>query len=109
MILCDRCGCKVDAETEVVQYPYYCPIHDENLFGIECSDTNELEDVLYGLYLHEWNIRRNDARFADMEPVCLEEFMDNEFWNEEYMIYLLSLYGQWHRITEYRKILKKSE
>ena len=109
MILCERCGCKVDVEKELPQYPFYCPNCYENMYGIECFDTNDLKDILYGLYLHEWCIRRNDVRFADMEPAYWTEFMDNEFWDEEYMVYLLSLYGQWHRITEYRKMIKESE
>lgn len=107
MILCDRCGCKVDVKKEGTQYRCYCPNCDENRHGTECFDTDDLMDILYGLYLHEWSksLRHSQARFADMEPVCRSEFTDNELLDEEYIVYLLSMHGLWHRIPEYRRTL----
>lgn len=105
MILCGRCGCKVDVEKEVTQYPYCCPYCDENMYGIECFDTDDLMDILYGLYLHEWVASHSGDEFDEMEPVCRMEFMNNELLDEEYIVYLLSMYGLWHRIPEYRRML----
>lgn len=105
MILCDKCGCKVDVKKEGTQY--YCPNCNENRHGTECFDTDDLMDILYGLYLHEWSksLRRQCVGFSDIEPMCRFEFTNNELLDEEYMIYLLSMHGLWHRITEYKTML----
>lgn len=43
--ICCRCGCVVCVEhVEEVDYPYYCPHHDENLFEFE---TTEVDDEVY--------------------------------------------------------------
>ena len=36
---CSRCGAPVLRELELGDYPYYCPVHDENLFGIETVEV----------------------------------------------------------------------
>lgn len=44
--ICSRCGCVVCVEHVKMEgeYPYYCPDHDENLYGIE---TDVVEDDEY--------------------------------------------------------------
>ena len=32
---CNRCGSEVKKETKVKQYPFYCPMCDENMFYVE--------------------------------------------------------------------------
>lgn len=43
--ICCRCGCVVCIEhDEDLDYPYYCPDHDENLIEFE---TTEVDDEVY--------------------------------------------------------------
>ena len=43
--ICSRCGCVLCIEhDEDIDYPYYCPDHDENLYGFE---TTEVDDEVY--------------------------------------------------------------
>lgn len=35
---CDRCNSKVEIETEVTQYPYYCSECDENMYTFETHE-----------------------------------------------------------------------
>lgn len=43
--ICSRCGCILCIEhDEDIDYPYYCPDHDENLYGFE---TTEVDDDVY--------------------------------------------------------------
>lgn len=44
--ICSRCGCVVCVEHIEMdgEYPYYCPDHDENLYGIE---TDVVDDETY--------------------------------------------------------------
>lgn len=105
MRFCNRCGCKVDVETEVIQYPYYCPNHDENLFGVETYETNDLLDIIYGCYVREWVL--NNADVYDYDGLLsFDDFMKYNFTVESHVEYLLSMYGQWHRIADYRKIIR---
>lgn len=101
MRFCARCGCKVDVESEIPHYPYICCKHDENLCGWETYLSYEIELILFGCYLHDW-VKTHD----EGEPVCFDEFMDNEFWDEEWMEHLLTLYGMHHKIADYRKALR---
>lgn len=46
--ICSRCGCVVCVEHIEMEgeYPYYCPDHDENLYGIE---TEIVDDETYSI------------------------------------------------------------
>ena len=36
--ICNKCGCVVEVEKDKnIDYPYYCPNCDENLYGIETT------------------------------------------------------------------------
>ena len=88
MRFCTKCGCKVDKDTEM-DYSWYCPNCDENLYFIETDTERELEykEILYGLYLHNWVTTHNEG-----EPVCFSEFLDNEYHETELMTELIEKY-----------------
>lgn len=106
MRFCNRCGCKVDVETEIPHYKYVCWKHDENLDDGETYVSYDIIDILYGCYLHEWIHSHYGKDYDGMDPVCFYEFMDNEFRCEEYMEYILTLYGMHHKIADYRKFVR---
>lgn len=39
MVLCNKCGGKVENEREIKEYPYYCPDCDEILYIFEVTET----------------------------------------------------------------------
>lgn len=106
MRFCNRCGCKVDVETEIPYYEFVCWNHDENLDRWETFESYDVVDILYGCYLHDWIHEHYGKNYDDLDPVCFDEFMDNEFRCEEWMEYLLTLYGMHHKIADYRRILR---
>lgn len=105
MRFCNRCGCKVDRETEL-DYPWYCPNCDENLFNVETDRADELDFawVLYGWYLHDW-VKTHD----EGDPVCFDEFQTNEYLDEEWMLGLLNKYALEYAIFEYRTKVQEGE
>lgn len=86
--ICGKCGCKVDRETEL-DYPWVCPNCNKNMFNVETDTIYELSisKVLYGLYLHDWLSDHDEG-----DPVCFNEFMDNEFWDTEIVANLFTKY-----------------
>lgn len=101
MRFCNKCGCMVDKETEL-DYPWVCPNCDENMFNVETDTMEELdvEEILYGLYLHDWIATHDEG-----EPVCFNEFLDNEFMESEIVDNLLTKYGLRHMLREYNDIM----
>jgi Zn finger protein HypA/HybF involved in hydrogenase expression len=102
---CNRCGCKADRETEL-DYPWYCPNCDENLYNVETDAADELDLawILYGLYLHDWVNTHDEG-----EPVCFNEFLDNEYLDVDWMVSLMVKYALGHMIDEYRTRVQESE
>lgn len=47
MKICKRCGTPVEVETEL-DYPYYCPECDENMYEFEVTEATHTESVSYG-------------------------------------------------------------
>lgn len=105
MRFCNRCGCKVDKETEL-DYPWYCQNCDENMFNVETNTVEELDPkrILYGLYLHDWVNTHDEG-----EPVCFGEFLDNEYLDTDWMVSLMVKYSLEHMIDEYRTGVQESE
>lgn len=105
MRFCNRCGCKVDRETEL-DYPWVCPNCDENMFNVETYAVEELdlEWILYGLYLHDW-IANHDVD----DHARFDEFLVKEYLDEEQMIGLLVNYYLEHMVDEYRTRIQESD
>ena len=40
---CEKCGTRVRVETVIRNYPYYCPVCQENLFRFETVHVRELK------------------------------------------------------------------
>lgn len=42
MLLCPKCGNKLEVETEIEQYPFVCKVCDENFFEFEGEKMNDV-------------------------------------------------------------------
>jgi predicted RNA-binding Zn-ribbon protein involved in translation (DUF1610 family) len=42
--VCFRCGTPVEIETKILEYPYYCPECDENMFEFETREEPNQSD-----------------------------------------------------------------
>lgn len=96
MKFCNRCGCKVDRESEL-DYPWFCPNCDENRYNVETDAAMELnlKRILYGLYLHDWVNTHDEG-----DPVCFSEFLDNEYLDLGWMANLMFKYDFPAKIQE---------
>ena len=95
----------MDKETEL-DYPWYCPNCDENMFNVETNTVDELglAWILYGLYLHDWIATHDEG-----DPVRFYEFIMNEYLDDEWMVGLMVKYSLEHIINEYRTEVQESE
>ena len=90
MRFCAKCGCMVDRTTRS-DHPWRCPNCDKGLFHSETDTLEELESLAqlnYGLYLHYWNATHDEG-----EPVCFDEFLNNEYLDVNFMTYLMFEYS----------------
>lgn len=62
-LLCRKCSCVVLHEHEEdVDYPYYCPSCDENLYSCE---VDKVDDEVFTEYLHHSMARFSDDEYYD--------------------------------------------